>query len=401
MAKAAAIKEDRGDRDAILGSIQSGFSWRAPGFGVSAALGLAGALLIFGLSDQGAATVAASGLLLVFALALGVWLSGWQSRQLTTCVAASQKELAEAQARVSELLAAVGPVWARQIDTCRASADEAVADLTRNFSQMVDRLEATLSASKGVSSAMGSADKGIVAAIRRSEADLANVVNTLNDLQHSRAVILGKVGEYAKDLREMATEVQQIALQLRLLSLNGTIEAARAGQAGKSFAIVAGEMRGLSGKSAELGSKISKQVGFVNNMLADMFLDNDISKGQDTELIDGAERDIEAVLARFGDLSTGLLRSVEVLGRESEAVKERISEALVALQFQDRVSQILTHVSDGVAQLGISVAQHEERPVGVDTWLTEIAQAYSTDEEFDNLAGRSRARGVEHGIQFF
>jgi methyl-accepting chemotaxis protein len=376
---------------------QTGDGWKSHFLAAPVGLGLAGAMLLLALAGPSGESLFWSALLVGSATVLGRHLSVLHRRELEKRLPAKARE----RSPLGELFSKVCPVWERQIATCRQTADDAVTELARNFSGMVERLEATLSASKNASSAMGGAGTGIVAVINRSEVDLAKVIDTLRALQRSTAAILGRVGEYAGNLTEMAADVQQIALQIRLLSLNGAIEAARAGEPGKAFAVVVGEMRRLSSESAEVGTRISKKVEVVNQALADMVLDRDVSKGRDAASIEGAKREIDAVLDRFKGLTAGLHHSVEIMERESEALKERISGALTTFQFQDRVSQILAHVSDGMSRLGTSVARGEDDLADSGAWIDEIASGYTADEEFDNLRGTRSDKRAEHGVRFF
>jgi methyl-accepting chemotaxis protein len=267
---------------------------------------------------------------------------------------------------------------------------------------MVEKLQATLSASRSATSEISAGDASIVATVARSESDLADVVEILKALQCSKDAILEKVGEYAAHLREMAADVQQIAMQIRLLSLNGAIEAARAGEAGKAFAVVVGEMRRLAAQSAEVGARISSKVQTVNAAVADMFRDSRDSADDEASSIQRAERDIESVLGRFKGLTTGLSQSVSVMESESEALKGQISDALVALQFQDRVSQILSHLAASLNSVGAAVAQDAEAAVSVESWLGELSRTFTTGEEFENLSASRRSLGrPTHEVTFF
>jgi methyl-accepting chemotaxis protein len=371
---------------------------RSSYFMAPAGLGLASAVPLLGLSGPSAAGAVCAALVVLIATVLGHRLAIRHLRELDEAAL----ERRDDPRMLREMCARIFPVWARQIETSRDTADDAVASLARTFSGMVERLEATLSASRSATSEIGAGDASIVATVGRSETDLANVVAILKELQEGKDAILSQVGEYATHLREMASDVQQIAMQIRLLALNGAIEAARAGEAGKAFAVVVGEMRRLAAQSADVGARISSKVQTVNAAVADMFRDTRESGSDEGASIQQAERDIGAVLERFKGLTTGLSHSVAVMESESEALKTQISDALVALQFQDRVSQIMSHLAQSVTSVGAAVAQDAEAKMSVESWLGEISRAFTTDEEFENLrsAERSTSRH-KHEVTFF
>jgi len=378
-----------GEEDAWWGTR---FFWAPAGLGAAAAaLALASSPGIAGAAGA-AASIAAGAF-------LGRWLALARRREIEGWRRVADVDEA---APVRDLISQAGRIWSRQLDTCRGTGDESVAELTRNFSDMVERLNATLAASRSASAALAGGGAGVVTAIRSSESELAGVLETLKELMRSRAGIIAKVGEYAAGLKELAEGVQQIALQIRLLSLNGAIEAARAGDSGKAFGVVAGEMRKLAGQSADIGARISREVVVVNAIVADLLADRGASGGErDAASIERAERDVEAVLGRFKGLTSSLHRSVEVMERESEVLKQRIADALVSFQFQDRVSQMISHVREGLERLEGSLARGGEDLADVETWIEEMAREYSTDEEFDNLRGTRRGRRAGHEVQFF
>jgi methyl-accepting chemotaxis protein len=100
-----------------------------------------------------------------------------------------------------------------------------------------------------------------------------------------------------------------------------------------------------------------------------------------------------------------------VLRNETSSIGAEISEVLVALQFQDRVSQILGHVAQDMGKLQERIATHDraraagESPVTVDAgaWLEELSHTYTVPEQHVVHGGGApvSAAATETEITFF
>src|SRR3546814_10514446 len=72
----------------------------------------------------------------------------------------------------------------------------------------------------------------------------------------------------AQQIGDVITLIQDIAEQTNLLALNATIEAARAGEAGKGFAVVASEVKNLASQTGKATEEISAQISAVQDVSA-------------------------------------------------------------------------------------------------------------------------------------
>ena len=89
--------------------------------------------------------------------------------------------------------------------------------------------------------------------------------------QHDQTIKI--MGEKSRDIRKIITTIQGISFQTGLLSLNAAVEAARAGQAGKGFSVVASEVKKLSeeaNKASELiADQITDMLGSIDTALGE------------------------------------------------------------------------------------------------------------------------------------
>lgn len=283
------------------------------------------------------------------------------------------------------------PVWQRQVELSRSQMEEAITQLTQQFAGIVHKLEGALAASE---SAAGELDGsgGTISVFASCESQLSQVVASLKAAMDNKQVMLAEVSgllDFIGELKQMAVDVAGIADQTNLLALNAAIEAARAGEVGRGFAVVADEVRKLSNLSKETGTRISAKVETISRAISNAVQAADQTATNESQSVTRSEESIENVLRNFRRVTEGLAESSEMLRQQSNGIKDEVADAMVQLQFQDRVSQVLCHVRDHIG----TVPDHIERACAnfsqdgslgaIDTkhLLSEIQSTYAMAEE--------------------
>jgi methyl-accepting chemotaxis protein len=389
----------RGNADAWL--------WMSPlasgGAGVVALLGVS---WLIGASGQFVfAEMAAA--LAVFA-ALCAWGSAYRHRvALTQLVRRAEAELEQAHHAFQQQSSIVGleqiydqatPIWVKQIETARGHTEDSIIEIVARFNAIVERLRASVIASQQAAGVQDGTEGGcVVSVLSCSEADLVGVNRSMDAALRKRAEMVQDVRKlvvYTTELKGMAAEVAEVAARTNLLALNAAIEAARAGDTGRGFAVVADEVRKLSTLSSDTGKKMSEKVNVINSAITEVIGAAEKFSEEDTRSVDEAEKTIRKVLSNFESVAGGLSTSAEMLRRESDGIRKEISDTLVYLQFQDRVSQILANVRDNLGGLHAQLRLcSDERNIGgspaidAKAWLNEMARGYTTTEQRRNHRG--------------
>jgi len=296
--------------------------------------------------------------------------------------------------------------WARHVDIARLQIETAGGELTQGFGAILTELHQMLDRHQNTS------EQGAVGVLDGARGELVHMLERLEQAFAAQKPMFDQFNSLSgvnDDLKRMAEGVADIAKQTNLLALNAAIEAARAGEAGRGFAVVADEVRKLSNQSGKLGQEIQVKVDAVSQAtLAALGTASHLS-AQNTALMNDSGTTIHSVLERIGGLVGELANEAESMSAGSLQVREHIEAVMVHLQFQDRVSQILQAVVGGIHLLRQRVEEDEASlsaagvpaPIDVSAWVTAIERMYTTIEQHDHAHPAARGAVAESDVTFF
>jgi methyl-accepting chemotaxis protein len=312
----------------------------------------------------------------------------------------------------------VFPVLATQLQEVVRQVEQAVEGVCGNFQAMAARarqaaarvpLTENASADEPGASARGVG--GLISSTRQTMGSLLQRIEQTSTFSSLAVERMQTVEEHLGGLDKVLREIDEIAAQSRLLALNGQIEAARLGAQGAAFAIVATETAKMADHARTSSKTVRKTTESVSTGINGTSKELRERAAADNREAAASRDEVNRVLDAMTALYDQTQRTMEEAKLESDELARDISAAVVAMQFQDSVSQRVGHVIHTLeemrsalqSQLGRDGAAAAEAPPT--DWANRMAGRYTMASEHKVLAAHAsrpaREEDLGNNIELF
>ncbi|MEZ4648441.1 MAG: methyl-accepting chemotaxis protein [Candidatus Eisenbacteria bacterium] len=272
-------------------------------------------------------------------------------------------------ARIHDMIVELGGVShevASAATEIAASAEQMASGLdvqNQRVVEITEAMEKVASAAHEVAERGGLATESATESRRSAEEGGAVVSETIREMHAisdsvgASAHAVSELGKRGEEIGKIIEVINDIADQTNLLALNAAIEAARAGEHGRGFAVVADEVRSLADRTTKATQEIETSITEIQRGTSDAVVRMEESRGQITKGTESAARAEDSLrgIVSSAISVTEMVQAIAAAADQQSRASEQVS------QNSETVSAATRETNEGARQAAIAAAQLSEK----------------------------------------
>ncbi len=289
---------------------------------------------------------------------LAIWFELTEIRLQQKRIQEQTERIAKAAAAanaVSDQVASAAEELAAQIEQSSRGSEEQRSRTTETATAMTQMNSTVLEVAKSAGSAADIADQTKKKAQEGAE-QVSQLVSTINGVKDQAEALRGdmtELGKQAEGIGQIMGVISDIADQTNLLALNAAIEAARAGEAGRGFAVVADEVRKLAEKTMSATNEVGGNIHSVQESVRKSIQNTETTTKaieNSTELAHGSGQVLDEIVVLI-DSTADHVRGIATASEQQSAASEEINRST------EEINRIATETAEAMDQSGKAVTE--------------------------------------------
>jgi methyl-accepting chemotaxis protein len=271
--------------------------------------------------------------------------------ELIRSVTSTTGDVGQQASRVNESASANSQAVSEQM--------EQTGQITEAMSQMVEAVNEVTESAHRVSDSATSAEQDTETG-RQVVSDTVDTINRLAGEIASAVDVINRVNTDSDNISQVLVEIKAIAEQTNLLALNAAIEAARAGEQGRGFAVVADEVRSLARRTHKSTEDIEDMISRLQSGVKDA-----------VSAMTNSHEVTEATVIKSGEVTEALNRIAQGIG----TIVDMSHQIAQAAEEQSAVSHNVNHNVESISELGQRTSDNAEETLAASRQMSDLTRA--------------------------